>query len=435
MPTRLLYSYSGSFLSLLVLLTLTSPFIHAQIPSGYYESTGQLKGAELKTALYHIVKNHTVLAYSELWAAFTDTDKKSNGKVWDMYSDKPGATPPYEYSFGTNQCGSYSKEGDCFNREHTVPQSWFGNSTYPMYSDLFHIVPTDGFVNAKRGNFPYGEVNNASWTSMNGSKLGPGSWPGYSGTVFEPLDEYKGDFARGLLYMVTRYENIVAGWNSEMLNKTAYPAFTQWAIELLLQWHRQDPVSTKEINRNNAIYAWQNNRNPFIDNPGFAERIWGEPAKYALIIDTDGKGTTNPAPGEHEYDQGTFVVIKAIADTDWKFDTWIHGQSEYPLESITMLLDKDMELKARFVNVTAVDPFHTEKISFSPNPFGGYISISEPGAIHKMYIRDMMGVMVMIRENPGENINTHMLSPGLYFITTEDKSGRMTTRKMLKVNP
>lgn len=258
-----------------VLFTLQVLVLSAQIPQGYYQGTENKTGAELKIALYNIIKDHTVISYSGLWDAFYYTDKKPNGKVWDMYSDIPGGTPPYQYTFFSDQCGNYNSEGDCYNREHSMPKSWF-NDASPMYSDLFHLVPTDGYVNNMRGNYPFGRVGNTNWTSMNGSKRGTSNFPGYSGIVFEPIDAYKGDFARMFFYMTTRYHNLVANWNSDMLNNTSFPAFTPWAKELLLLWHHQDPVSQKEIDRNNVIYySYQNNRNPFIDYPEFADLIWG----------------------------------------------------------------------------------------------------------------------------------------------------------------
>lgn len=264
----------------LLILTL-SVKIFAQIPDGYYATAEGKTGAELKTALYNIIKNHTVISYDGLWTAFQYTDKKSNGKVWDMYSDKPGQTPPYEFTFVTDQCGNYSSEGDCYNREHSFPKSWFDDAS-PMYSDLFHLYPTDGYVNNRRSNYIFGEVTSVTWTSLNGSKLGTSTASGTTLTVFEPIDEYKGDFARTYFYMATRYENLIATWasyNTEakaILDGTAYPAYKQWYITLLLKWNQQDPVSQKEIDRNNVVYSsYQHNRNPFIDHPEYAQLIWG----------------------------------------------------------------------------------------------------------------------------------------------------------------
>ncbi|HMM12105.1 MAG TPA: endonuclease [Bacteroidales bacterium] len=245
--------------------------LSAQPPSGYYNDAEGLSGQALKTALHNIIKDHQALTYNGLWQAFYQTDRKPNDKVWDMYSDIPGGTPAYEYTFFVNQCGNYTAEGQCYNREHSWPASWF-NSQLPMYSDLYHIVPTDGYVNNRRANFPFGEVNMPSWTSTNGSKLGPSVTPGYTGTVFEPINAYKGDFARGFFYMSVRYMGEDAGWaGSEM---TLGAEIRPWAMTMLLRWHQQDPVSQKETDRNNAVYALQQNRNPFIDRPEFAALIW-----------------------------------------------------------------------------------------------------------------------------------------------------------------
>jgi endonuclease I len=246
--------------------------IFAQIPPGYYNAANGLSGGALQTALHNIIKNHTVVPYGNLYAAFDSTDLKADGSVWDMYSDNPSGTSPYVYyNNNTWQCGNYNSEGDCFNREHSWPQSWF-NGQSPTYSDLFHIYPTDGWVNNKRNNYPYGEVSNPAWTSLNGSKLGPNTTIGYNLTVFEPLDAYKGDLARGYFYLVTRYLGEDSAWSSS--DATNKAVMEPWTLCLMLSWHQQDPVSTKEINRNNAIYKLQGNRNPYIDRPGLADSVF-----------------------------------------------------------------------------------------------------------------------------------------------------------------
>jgi len=261
--------------------------------SDNYYATATGTGAQLKTQLYNIIKGHTVLSYDGLWEAFESTDARPGNStvVWDMYSDVPTGTPPYQFFFGTDQCGSYSNEGDCYNREHSWPSSWFGDAA-PMYTDLFQIVPADGYVNGQRANHIYAKVNVSSWTSLNGSKRGSCATPGYSGTVFEPIDEYKGDFARNYFYMVTRYENLVVSWAGnnvveDILNGTTWPAFESWYLNMLGQWHTNDPVSAKEIARNNAVYALQGNRNPYIDHPEWVYSVWGvgtpssqEPSAY-----------------------------------------------------------------------------------------------------------------------------------------------------------
>lgn len=264
---------------LFVFLYIVSAIAYAAIPSGYY-TTATGSGATLKTQLYNIINGHTERSYAQLWTDFQTTDAKSNGKVWDMYSDIPNSTPPYEFTFISDQCGNYSGENSCYNREHSFPKSWFNDAT-PMYSDLFHLYPTDGYVNGQRGNLPFGEVSSPDWTSQNGSKKGTNTYPGFSGAVFEPIDDFKGDFARTYFYMATRYENVIAGWEKydsngdAVLNGTAFPAFETWFLNMLGEWHVADPVSAKETARNDAVYGIQGNRNPFIDHPEYVYSIWG----------------------------------------------------------------------------------------------------------------------------------------------------------------
>ena len=265
------YGIMKKTLSLLIALSLAL-FVTAQAPSGYYNAANGLTGNQLKMALHNIVKGHTSISYGGLWDAFWSTDNKGNGVVWDMYSDIPGGTPPYVYYMVEDQCGNYNGEGDCYNREHSWPQSWFNNDGTAR-TDLHHIFPVDGWVNNKRSNYAYGEVRSASWTSQNGSKLGTCKTPGFSGTVFEPIDAYKGDLARALMYMSVRYYTEDGSWSSS--DMTTKSEIKPWAIQLLMRWNEQDPVSQKEIDRNNAIYAdYQHNRNPFVDHPEYARMIW-----------------------------------------------------------------------------------------------------------------------------------------------------------------
>ncbi|NPA36827.1 MAG: T9SS type A sorting domain-containing protein [Chlorobi bacterium] len=272
---------------LLVIILFTTFNVVSQIPEGYYENAEGKTGYELKTALYNIIKDHTDIGYDALYDAYVKTDIKPDNTVWDMYSDVPGGTPSYVYYYNEEEtCGEYSGEGDCFNREHSFPQSWFEEAS-PMKADLFHVYPTDGYVNNRRSSYPYGETTSPSWTSTNGSKVGTCTYPGYSETIFEPIDEYKGDLARSYFYMATRYENLIASWESnsetadDVLDGTSDHVFEDWQLNLLLKWNNDDPVSSKEIARNDSVYyLFQHNRNPFIDHPEYAELIWGEGAVY-----------------------------------------------------------------------------------------------------------------------------------------------------------
>ncbi len=273
-----------------VSIAVTCNGIGANIPSNistYYSGLHSLSGASLKTALFNKISSHAVISYANLWPYYASTDVFYNGNLWDIYSTN--LSPPfanYSYPLITSQCGNYTgKEGDCYVREHSFPQSWFASAS-PMVSDMFIIYPTDAKVNGIRSNDPYGEVaisTTSNTPTQDGSKGGLNSFVfpgGFTGKVFEPIDEYKGDLARGYFYMATCYENLVAGWAansnaSVLLDSNSFPVFKPWELALLIKWHNQDPVSMKEINRNNAIYAVQNNRNPFIDSPQFVQRIWG----------------------------------------------------------------------------------------------------------------------------------------------------------------
>jgi endonuclease I len=255
---------------LLTWLLLTVSFVIGQIPTGYYTPAAGKAGAALKTALHEIMSNpYEEQTYAFLYTIFERSDTRPDGTIWDMYS-----TCTWEH--GNKRCGNYKYVCDCYNREHSVPASWF-NDRAPMYTDAFHLYPTDGRVNGQRGNDPFGEC--AAGTSLtNGlGKSGNSTFPGYSGRVFEPIDEYKGDFARTLFYFVTRYEDIMTSVSTSQTSFSGnkYPSLNSWSIALFLKWHREDPVSEKEIIRNNVIHEYQKNRNAFIDHPIIAEHIWG----------------------------------------------------------------------------------------------------------------------------------------------------------------
>lgn len=321
--------------------------VMGQIPENYYAPAENLSSYELKTALYQIIKDHTVRSYTSLWTYFEDTDQKNDGTVWDMYSDIPGGTPSYAFTFFTDQCGNYSGEGDCYNREHSFPKSWFGDAS-PMYTDLFHLYPTDGYVNGMRGNYPFGEVTSPTKTSSNGSKLGPCSYPGYTGVVFEPIDVYKGDFARSYFYMATRYENIIDNWENYdsngdvILDGSSDKVFEPWFLNLLLDWHHQDPVSTKETNRNNEIYTIQGNRNPFIDHPEYVDCIWLNECSSTpdTTVYTDTCGTYIEIPSSDKnpmwIEEWLVQEQSGTNDTIYIFytlsgDTTLHGTTWYKL--------------------------------------------------------------------------------------------------------
>lgn len=307
----------------LFIAAFVSVLANAQAPSGYYNAANGLSGASLKTALSTIITNgHQDKGYSGLWTGYktTDIDKnyENDGSILDIYSEKPAGVDPYKYTPGTNQCGTYSVEGNCYNREHIVPQSLFNESS-PMVSDIHFIRATDGKVNGMRSNYPLGKVGTATFTSKNGSKLGNSVSSGFSGTVFEPIDEFKGDVARMIFYFVTRYQSKLSTFSSgNMLGSSAFPGLQTWELNVLLAWHNQDPVSQAEINRNNASYTFQGNRNPFIDNPNYVNLIWGSGSS------TGGGGTTNP-PTTTGCTNETFETIPTASSASYLTRTWSNG--------------------------------------------------------------------------------------------------------------
>lgn len=266
---------------LLVVLTCLFPFfVFAEIPAGYYDDAVGKSGEDLQKSLSTILNDANDVGYNGLWNLYKTTDRRSDGKVWDMYSDVTN------YTFGTDQCGSYGVEGDCYNREHSVPKSWF-NKQSPMVSDIWHVYPTDGKINGMRSNNPFGEVGSGASSSKNEfSKWGKCVTPGYSGTVFEPNDEYKGDFARTYFYFATRYKGVATSGQGALVFTSTYPYITGWQLDMLLRWHKKDPVSPKELDRNEVVYdSRQGNRNPFIDYPELVDLIFGDSRNIPFMPD------------------------------------------------------------------------------------------------------------------------------------------------------
>lgn len=256
----------------LACIAISAISISANAGSGYYSSiTNTSSGTTLASSLHSLISSNTkAISYSNLYTqAYPTTDVlPGTNVVWDIYSNQI-------YDLKKDTGSSASSEGSGFNREHTVPQSWFAKAT-PMVSDIYHIYPTDVYVNNQRSSYMYDDVSSASKTFSNGSKLGTGTI--YSSkTTFEIADEYKGDIARGYFYMAIRYSDKIASWSAgEVKNvfSSSYPYLTQNAIKVFTKWAHEDPVSDKEMLRNEATYALQNNRNPFIDHPEWVDTIW-----------------------------------------------------------------------------------------------------------------------------------------------------------------
>ena len=267
--------------------------IFAQAPANYYNSataTGYTLKSQLKTI---ISANHNALSYTPgLWNlyssnaannGFRDKYYENDNTILDIYSEKPVTVDPYTYTVISDQCGNYSSEGDCYNREHLIPQSYFDENA-PMKTDAFHVWPSDGKVNGERGNLPFGKVASANYTSQNGTKRGTSAVTGFSGTVVEPINEFKGDIARAYFYFATRYEDLMDDFYTDvtqsqtqvkaMFDGSTDKVFNTGFLDVLYQWHLQDPVSARETDLNNYIYSEQGNRNPYIDNPQYVTAVW-----------------------------------------------------------------------------------------------------------------------------------------------------------------
>jgi hypothetical protein len=262
-----------SLLSLLFFFAFFSETF-SQIPSGYYSTIEGKSGADLKTTLHQIICNDTTgylfigSGTGSVWQGFYNADRKvSNDSVLDMYS--------YIARYFPNPNPNYVSFGGDLQIEHSFPSSWWGGADNAANKDLHHLFPSDGNANSAKSNFPLGVVTGTVTFSDTHCKVGYANYSGYTDRVFEPRADFRGDFARAYFYTVTAFQNYSQLWNSPMLNNNTYPVFNTWALNVLLDWHRNDPVSQKENDRNNVVFGFQNNRNPFIDYPQLVEHIWG----------------------------------------------------------------------------------------------------------------------------------------------------------------
>lgn len=370
----------------------------------YYQKAHGKKGRELKTAFFEIIKNPAVVHYDSLWDAYNLTDPRNiDGQdiIWDMYSGI-SRYPLYTYPHGTGAGNTEGVKG--IQREHSMVKKWFnptdapasGKKTFddvrPMYSDITHVIPTDAVCNNNRSDLCYGEVaeGQADWSSAGDfckkSKQGGCSTPGWKEQVansaktrvFEPNDEYKGDLARIYFYMVTCYEpnylswvpvrdadkkktgevgllsnNHCGTWTSDMFDvssEDAYQPFADWAFNMLMRWAKEDPVSEKEIARNEVVWQLQGNRNPFVDYPGLEDYIWGE--KQDEAFDYGGEVADEPTSDNCEV-----ALNKEALDVDWSGtdnlrDFWTRTPISFEKNGITFTYSYGMEGKCLYADDT-----------------------------------------------------------------------------------
>ena len=246
----------------------------AQIPEGYYDSLKGKKGAALKNAVHEVIKDAKVLTYGagsgHTWEGFYSTDN-DGGYVVDRYSNE------------RRKFGNKGNAVSGMNIEHSFPKSWWGGTENQAYRDLYNLMPSDSKANSSKSNYGMGVVTNATYDN--------GCIKVYSGKqgmkLWQPSTEWEGDFSRSYMYMATAYQNFT--WKGEALNSLEqgdYPTLKKWASDLYIKWCKADPVSKTEIDRNNAVYKIQGNRNPFIDFPNLMEYIWGDSVDYAFDPNT-----------------------------------------------------------------------------------------------------------------------------------------------------
>jgi endonuclease I len=444
---------------LFALWVLMCTKVLAQAPANYYNNAyngGVPKTcATLKTALFDIISaNTTVLPYTsstqfDTWDAVNSIDTQRNDdntrfEIWDMYTDNPTGTDLYSFTLVSDQCGQYSGIGDCYNREHSFPQAWF-DQALPMLTDMHHVFGTDGFTNGKHDNFPYGDVSGTpDWVSPSGARLGNSNFAGYTGKVFEPINAYKGDFARAMFYMVTRYQSDMVAWQNnsnanQVLSGNTYPSIDPWAIKQWYRWHLIDPVSEKERIRNNKIFAFQGNRNPFVDHPEFVDLIWSctnllsvtlldfTAAKNANAIVLNWKAAGETGFKEYQVERSTdgrnFSSVGVVAGT---------GSAQYQFTDVALpnaknvfyrlkLLDSDG--KFTYSKVVNIRLLNANGALLFPNPAQNVavIKLQQPLATAtQLVISDIAGRQVMQQTLPaGQNnyqINLRVLAPGRYFV-------------------
>src|ERR1035437_52043 len=234
----------------ITVLLLQAAVLLSTVPSGYYYFVKNKKKAELKTALHTYCGPLKEFDYGGgpdfTWEGFFSTDRRADSTVIDMYSN----TVRKQTSFAAV---------NGMHIEHSFPKSWWGSYVNSAYQDLFHLYPADASANESKNNLPLGEVTGTPGFDNGVTKVGKNGFEtAYTDNCFEPADEYKGDFALSYFYIASVYENLAPLMQSPMVvTGSTYPFFKPWAIDLLLKWSRQDPVSAKELTRIEKVYGIQ----------------------------------------------------------------------------------------------------------------------------------------------------------------------------------
>lgn len=449
---------------------------NVRLTADYYQNITNLvdageKCSDLKTELHKLIRGHQRIEYTassyDVWDAFYVTDRRLNDAgtdwiVYDMYSDNPNGPEPYEFTLGEDKDYgvNYGVEGVFYNREHVFAKSWWGGATSPtdsQYTDIHHIVPSDQVVNRMKSNHPMGETLNPTQISMNGCKKGLSALAGYTDTIFVPIEEYKGDYARMLFYFITRYQYKISDWSSnypEIMSPDIYQSFEPWLLENLVCWHEIDPVSQKEIDRNNAIYSIQKNRNPFIDNPDFVEFIWGTcgsvecaaptlpvelssfkgkalPEQQSLLTwETASEINSSHFEVQHSLDGIRFHTIGTVEaqgssskNLQYQFthEEAYSGINYYRLKTVDS--DRTFEMSA----VITIEHSSGKWIELFPTLAHEKINIkwTNPQNPVSLTIHDLQGKVMdeqVLENNVQSSVNIAHLNPGMYFVSCKSGS-------------
>ena len=410
---------------------------NVRILADYYGSIPtDISCAALKTKLYNLIDDHNPIEYTssdfDVWDSHFVTDRRTNDGgtaiiVRDRYSDNPSGAEPYEFTLGADRDpgGTTNSEGVYYNREHVFPTSWWGGGTSDLdtqFTDIHMIIPADKFVNQQRSNFPVGEVASADQVFMNGSLLGDSGSAGYTNTVFEPIDEYKGDIARIFFYMAVRYENIIASWENEnargdaAMDGFAYTVYEDWFRDQLIAWHDADPVSTVEVDRNNAIYAIQGNRNPFVDNPLYVNDVWGPPC-FGLPVELSAfharainKGVELDWQTASELDNDYFAIQHSIDGRNFQTIGYTKGAGDSGIlqnyqfthqepsvgANYYRLEQFDFDGKSAFSEIRLVQFENLNDILVYPNPVTEtlYVTSAFANEDARIYLKDYLGRII-----------------------------------------
>lgn len=289
--------------------------VHADIPMEYYRSLDGLKGSDLKNAIHEIVANNVkMLSYGSgnnaTWWGFYVTDRTDNNEVIDRYS------------YDVRYFGSRGSSVSGMNIEHSVANSWWGGTKNNAYKDLFELMPCESKINNTKSNYGMGVV--VSGDKGNGcTKVGKDA---AGQNMWEPADEWKGDFARDYFYIFTAYQNLpwkTSGECAVTVRPGQYPTLKEWAYTLYLEWARKDKVDELEIKRNDDVYSMQGNRNPYVDFPNLMEYVWGDSTNVAFNPRTSVKSTSasGALPGPEPGDGWETLFANSLLGDDAGFTT------------------------------------------------------------------------------------------------------------------